>query len=146
MLLMNLAILVGSMALITVVTLATFRFIARAFGVRELVEEGVVLAENGIEFPGMLLLNKGKIAYSNIEFVKLESFVKNFFKTIFLCYGISVRFIRSRFSKDVVVIKVKRPVTFCEYFFFTPKNATVFVEQLKERVEKADQIAAVATE
>src|ERR1700745_3815172 len=68
--------LFGAVALVAFVTLKVFRFILAKTGNRELIEEGLILTENGIE-TSRFLIGKREIAYDEIERVQYVPFPKN---------------------------------------------------------------------
>jgi hypothetical protein len=63
-----------SVALIAVLTVTAFRFLVRRCGIKDLIEDGAVLTEDGIEYLRVFMLGRGKIKFNEIESVKLVSF------------------------------------------------------------------------
>lgn len=124
-----------SVALVAVITLFVFRFLARSLGVRELVEGGVLLTESGIEFLKFSGLGKIKVNYSEVASAEMLPFFNGLISIWGFRYGLSVRWILTgNFSGKIVVVRLKgRRVS--EYLCFIPKNAPAFVEQLKSRIE-----------
>jgi hypothetical protein len=128
-----------SVALIAVLTVTAFRFLVRRLGVKDLIEDGAVLTEDGIEYMRVFMLGRGKIKFNEIESVKLISFPIAILSLMFpFRYGLSVHSIRTRLFSDFVEIKIKKSPRWFEFHFnyllFTPENAAAFVEQLNSRV------------
>jgi hypothetical protein len=126
--------------LVAILTVTAFRFLARRCGIKDLIEDGAVLTEDGIEYLRLFMLGRGKIKFNEIESVKLISFPKAMLSLMFpFGYGLSVHGIRTRLFSDFVEIKIKKTPRWYEFHFhyllFTPKNAVSFVEQLKNRLD-----------
>ncbi len=68
---------VVSVCLIAFVTVVLLRFMMRKLGIKELVEEGIVLTETGIEFPRFPFFGRSKASYKEIESVELVPFPKS---------------------------------------------------------------------
>jgi len=126
----------GSVALVTVITLVSFRLLTRSLGLKQLVEEGIVLTEDGVELPRFLWMGKMKVSYTDVETVELLPWYKGLISILLFRYGFSVRSICTRFFHEIVVIKLKGARVF-EYLLVTPKNAQAFVEQLKFRMKQS---------
>jgi hypothetical protein len=134
-----LVIFFAAVALVAVLTVTTFRFVVRRCGMKDLIENGAVLTDDGVEYLRMFLFGRGKIKFNEIESVKLVSFPVAMLSLIFpFRYGFSVHSIRTRLFSDFVEIKIKKPSRWFEFHFdyllFTPKDAASFVERLKSRL------------
>jgi hypothetical protein len=125
----------GSVLLVAVITVTTMRFLARKFGVTELMNNGVRLTEDGIEYLGFLFLKK-KNTFAEIESVELTSYFKIVTSILLFRYGLNVPKIPPSFLSEFVVIQLKRANPY-KYLFFTPNNAADFVEQLGRHINKA---------
>jgi hypothetical protein len=134
--------IVGMAVLFTVV-LMLFRFLVRFFGIKDVIEDGAVLTEDGVEYLRPFLAGRGKIKFDDIESARVVSFPKAMLLLIFFGYGLSVHSIRSRFLSDFVELKIKKTAQWFEFHFdyllFTPKNAVAFVEQLKGHLENKEK-------
>jgi hypothetical protein len=129
-------------ALVAVLTVAVFRFLVRQCGAKQLFEDGAVLTEDGVEYLRVFLLGRGKIKFNEIESVKLVSFPIAILSLMFpFRYRLSVHSIRTRLFSDFVEIKIKKSTRWFDFHFnyllFTPKNAVVFIEQLKSRLDSS---------
>lgn len=102
----------------------------------DMVNEGIVLTENGIEFPRFGIMGVSKANYEDIESVELVPFPKSL--TLRLRYSpsvISTPSGRWKFSLGTVVIKFKPPYAF-QYHLFTPTDPAQLVKELKSRIDK----------
>ncbi len=122
------------MVLAAIVTIATMRFLARKFDVAELMDNGVRLTEEGIEYVGFLFFKK-KNTFAEIESVKLASYFDITISVLLFRYGLNIPRIPPKLFSKFVIIQLKRANPF-EYLFFTPPDAESFVEQLKQRLNK----------
>jgi len=132
--LVNVAILVGSVFLIAVITVRVMRIFTRAPARRQLFEDGIVLTEDGVEFLGLFWM-RGTVTYGNIESVKVVPFLRS----LLPIYGFNVLSVCTNPFKEVLVIRVKEPslvkhVVGFRYLKLTPKNAATVVEQLNRRI------------
>ena len=127
-------VLVGSVILITIATVAIMRFTMRVSGTKQLHEDGIVVTDNGIEYLDFFWFRRAKASFSDIESVKLLPSHKAFLSALLFNYGFSIRVIHTRFSKERVLVKLKGP-RFFEYLLFTPRNPRFLVEQLSDRIE-----------
>jgi hypothetical protein len=125
-----------SVAVVALLTITVFRFVIRKLGIKELVEEGIVLTESGIEFPRFMYLGRCKASYQQIESVELVPFPKNL--TLRLRYGTLVSSGAARWNPclDTIVIKLKPPC-FIECHIVTPSNPTALFERIKSRMEQS---------
>jgi len=127
--------IVASLILVTVITIFLFRLIVTKLGIKELVEQGIILTESGIEFPRFMFLGRGRVNYSNIESVELIPFPESL--TLRLRYSpsvVSMPCARWNFRRDTVVIKFKPPCVF-QYHLFTPNDPAELVRKLKSRID-----------
>lgn len=128
-------IVIASVAIIAVVTLFSFRLIVRKLGVKELIEEGVLLTENGIEFPRFIFAGKCSVEYGDIESVELLHFPQTLLARV--RYGPSVSSAPSArwdFLGDTVMVKLKAP-SFIQYYLFTPHDPAGFASKLKSQID-----------
>lgn len=133
---LNLLILFGSVALISLVTLKVFRLYIRSRGMEKVMAEGIVLGETGIEFPRVLFLGTSKVAYNEIESAELVRFPATLFLNF--RYGKAVSSQPGprwdSFVQDTIVIKFKAP-RLVEYHAFQPRNPVEFYKELKHRID-----------
>jgi len=100
-------------------------------GLKEVHNEGVVIAENGLEVLAFGIA-KNTIRYADVERVELLHY-KGPAALLVFRYGLSARWIGTRLFHEIVVIKIKGPHLF-KYLLATPKNGVAFVDQLKSRI------------
>jgi len=133
MLLRNLFILFGSIAVITFTTIFVMRFLVKISVLKNVTESGVLANDEGIEY--FSILGTKRIAYKEISSVELLPFHTHFLKTLFLFYGISVRRILPYHSNKILIIRIKNPNPI-EYFFFSPMNPEEIMRKIQLSVEK----------
>ena len=124
----------GSVAVVIVVTVTLFRLVTRSLGLKQVVEEGVVMTENGLEVLGFFGVGKMSVSYADVESVELLPHCRGPLATLLLRYRMSARWVGTRLFHEIVVIKLKGPRVF-RYLISTPEDGTTFVEQLKSRIE-----------
>lgn len=129
-----LLIFIGSIAVVFVVTLTLFRFLTRSLGLKQVLEEGVVMTEDGLEVLGHFGIGKMTVSYTNVESAELLPHFRGPFVTFLFRYKMSARWIGTRAFHEVVVIKLKGP-RLIRYLVSTPKNGPAFVEQLNARIK-----------
>jgi hypothetical protein len=129
-----LLIVLASMVLAAIVTVATMRFLARKFDVAELMDNGVRLTEEGIEYVGFLF-SKKKNTFAEIQSVEVASYFDITISILLFRYGLNIPRIPPKLFSKFVIIQLKRANPF-EYLFFTPTNAENFVEQLKQHINR----------
>ncbi|HEY1718144.1 MAG TPA: hypothetical protein VGH42_07595 [Verrucomicrobiae bacterium] len=129
-----LLIFFGSVALVAVITLTLFRFFTRLLGLKQVIKEGVVLTDDGLEYLGFLWLGKLKASYVDVESVEVLPFSKGLISILFFRYGLSSHWIGPRLFREMVAIKLKGQRVY-KYLLFTPMDARVFAEKLKSRSE-----------
>jgi len=135
---MYLVIAIGFLVLAPVILVKSLGYMARKHGVTRLMrQEGIVLTENGIEFPVIIppiFLKKIKIQYSDIESVELA----NWWQTLKRPSRFGTWVIWNRYGcwrlRDRVVVKIKRP-RFVQSWAFTPTNPAEIVEKLRVQIE-----------
>src|SRR5690242_14995252 len=79
---------VAIVAMVAVATVVLMRYVLGKLGIKELVNEGIVLTENGIEFPRFVLMGRSMAGFADIESVELVPFPRSL--TLRLRYGPSV--------------------------------------------------------
>ena len=131
-----LLICLGIIVLVTVLTVVTMRLLARKFKVTDLMDGGVRMTQDGIEYLGLHFTGTRRKTFSEIRSVELVPFYKALVLAASFRNGISVGWIPPNFFGEIIVIKLKRPNPI-EYLFFTPTDRTNFVEQLKQRISEA---------
>ena len=140
------AIFLAAAALVAVITLTVFRFLARRCGMKQLFEDGAVLTEDGIEYLGFFMFGRSKVTFAEIESVEVIPFYKAMFSILFFRPDFSVRNIRTRFSRDFVHVTLRRIPRWYELYFhhllFTPAHPAEFVERLRSRLEKHEKPVA----
>jgi hypothetical protein len=138
-----LLVLAAGAAFIAVAAIFLLRLVIRKLGIKELVDEGIVLTENGIEFPRFFFISRARVGYDEIESVELVPFPNKLF--LRFKYGPSVSSMPSAawsgFFRDTVVIKFKSP-HFIQYRLFTPSKPEVLVEKLRSKITIHDAFKA----
>jgi hypothetical protein len=119
-------------------TVYSFRFIACKLGTAKLAKKGVILTDSGLEVPGLLVLNKKVICYSDVKSVRKLSF----YASILFLFKVSVLSVWTRPFGDVVAIEFKSPPQYNKYLLITPGDASLFVEQLQQRIKNAQTSTA----
>jgi hypothetical protein len=99
-------------------------------------DEGVRLGDQGIEFLGPFWMGRMSVSYANVESVATLPYHKGFFKTLFLVYGLGVRWMPTRLTPELAVIKLRSPPCFYRYVIFTPEDAAGFEKELNARIQK----------
>jgi hypothetical protein len=132
-----------AVALIAVFTLTVFRLLTRWCGTKQLIEDGVALTEDGIEYLRFYLLGKGRAAFDEIESVEFLPFGKALFPILFFRYGYSLYIIRTRLFSDCVLIQFRKSPRWFELYFkyllFTPRHPAEFAERLKSRLKSYEK-------
>jgi hypothetical protein len=132
-----LLIFLGSLAVATLVVLSMLKLIIRRLGIGQLIREGVVLTDNGLEYLGFLWLVKRKVSYAGVESVEMVPYFKAFLSSVFYRYGLSpIRRGTGALSK-MVVIKLKTRHSF-KYPLCTPEDASGFVGKLNSLIGHGD--------
>jgi hypothetical protein len=93
------------------------------------------LEEKALRIPCFWHLWALKVPYNKIEKVEVVPFGKYYFSIFFFFDYPSLHSI-TRLASSVVVITRKHPAFF-KSIVFTPKNMTIFIEQLKNRIKVA---------
>jgi hypothetical protein len=132
---------VGSVTLVAAIAVTLFRFVTRWLGLKQVVEEGVVMTENGLEVLRFFGIGKMNVSYADVESVELLPHFRGPLATLLFRYKMSARWIGTRLFHEIVVIKLRGPRLF-KYLLSTPKNGPAFVEQLKSRVEQVSEGAS----
>jgi hypothetical protein len=96
--------------------------------------DGVILAQDGIEYLGFLWIVKLKASYADIEDIELLPYYTGLMSVMFFRYGLTPHWICKRSFCDIVVIKLKGYRMY-KNLLFTPKDAATFIAQLKSRIE-----------
>jgi hypothetical protein len=130
-----LLILVASVALATTLVLVLFRFATKLLGLQQVLKDGVVLTESGLEFLGFLWIVKMKAHYTEVESVELLPYYTGLISFIFFRYGFTSHWICKRTFSDIVLINLKGSRIY-KNLLFTPKDAPAFVEQLRRRIKE----------
>src|SRR6185312_8864353 len=81
-------VLIGIILVIATVK-ALFRVLTNKFGNKDLIDEGIVLTQSGIEFPRFLFVGRTKVSYSDIESAKFVPFPESL--TLRIRYGPSIK-------------------------------------------------------
>jgi hypothetical protein len=141
-----LAIFFAAVALVAVLTLAVFRLLTRWCGTKQLIEDGVALTDDGIEYLRFYLLGKRRATFDEIESVEFLPFGKALFPILFFRYGYSLHVIRTRLFSDCVLIQFRKTPRWFELYFkyllFTPRHPAEFAERLKSRLIRCDRPVA----
>jgi hypothetical protein len=133
-----LLILFCGVALIATLIVVLFKLTAKLLGVQQVVGDGIVMTETGLEYGGFLKL---KANYADIESVELLPFNVGFFKCMFYYNGFRSHWIRRTMFGDIVVITFKGSRIY-KNLLFTPKDAPAFIEQLQRRIKQAELSSA----
>ena len=135
-----LALFFAMLALATVFTLIAFRLLTRWCGTWHLIEDGVALTDDGIEYLRLYLLGKDTARFDEIESVEFLPYWKAQFPILLCRYGFSLHIIRTRFFGDCVLVGLRKSPKWFELYFkyllFTPKDPAEFVYRLKERLKE----------
>lgn len=123
----------GSVVLVVVVTVVLFRLVTCSLGLKQVLEDGVALTEDGLEVLRFFGIGKMKLNYADVESVELLPY-RGPLPELHPRFRMSARWIGTRPFHQVVIIKLKGP-RFFRYLLSTPKNGPAFVEQLKSRIE-----------
>src|SRR5271156_5657825 len=78
-----LLVVVGSMALVGVITVALLRFVTRRLGLKEVFEEGLILTDDGLEHLGLHGLGKVKVPYQDVESIEIFRFFQGWMAVTF---------------------------------------------------------------
>jgi hypothetical protein len=131
-----LLILCVSVALATTLILVLFKFVTRLLGLQQVMKDGVVLTENGLEYLGFLWVVKMKANYTDVESVNVLPYHIGLISFILFHYGFTSHWICKRTCCDIVLISLKGSRIY-KKLLFTPKDAPVFVEELQQRIKEA---------
>jgi hypothetical protein len=129
-----LLIFLGCLAVATFVVLSLLKFAIRRLGIGQLIREGAVLTDNGLEYLGFLWLVKHKATYADVESVEITPYFKGYLSFVSYHYGLSPLWRGSRAVSKIVVIKLKTSRS-SKCLLCTPKDSSTFVEQLKSRIK-----------
>src|ERR1700689_1383122 len=99
----------GSVLLVAVITVTTMRFLARKFGVTDLVNSGVRVTLDGIGYLGFFFTGIRKNSFGEIKSVELIPYWNVFISTFLFRYGFNLRKIPPNIFGKIVVIRLKRP-------------------------------------
>jgi hypothetical protein len=132
-----LLILVVSVALATTLILVLFRFATKLLGLQQVLKDGVVLTESGLEYLGFLWIVKMKAHYTDVESVELLPYNTGLISFISFRYGFTSHWICKRTFSDVVLISLKGSRVY-KKLLLTPKDAPAFVEQLRLRIKESE--------
>ena len=120
---------------IVLIVKSLFRIFKKKTGVKEMIEEGVILTNKGIEFPRFIFLGRMEVPYSDIESVEFVPFPQSL--TLRMRYGPSIASqINGRwlaFFRGAVVVKLK-PGHLIQYRLFTPRNPLEVTKELGSRI------------
>ena len=132
-----LLIVIGSVILAAIITVASMRFLVRIFGISDLMENGFRITQNGIEYFYPPFLGVREHAFKDIDSVELVAYRKLFCSKLLPLFllrnRVSVSKIPPIYFGKVLIIRLKNP-TPIEYLFFAPKNAESFLEKLKQQI------------
>lgn len=131
-----LLVVATSVIMVSVTTVFLLRLYVRKFGIEEMVDEGVVLTESGIEFSRFIIFGKRRVNYADIESVEFIPFPNSLFLS--LRYGTSVQgHLPGRWNLflGTVVVKLK-PSYFIRHHLFKPSNPAEFADELRSRINK----------
>jgi hypothetical protein len=120
----------GVIAAITITTLRTF---IRLIGMKEVIDEGIILTDDGVEYSGFLLTGKKVLAYSEIRSVELLPYFRVALSALIFAYGISANKVPFRPFHKILIVRLKNPRPI-EYLFLAPKEPESAFERLKQRV------------
>lgn len=123
---------IGLVIVLAVIVLLLVRLFFRLIGHSDLLAEGVVVKEDGIEYLG---LGKVKtILYTNIENIRLISLGERLTAYATWRFGTSIESVRGRIGGDSVLITLRCPQP-CKYVMFTPKHPAEFIDKVTARLK-----------
>ena len=124
-------------ALASIGAVALMRHFIRSSGHEQVINNGIVVTDNGIEYPGFLFSGTRKKEYTEIDSIDLIPYYKFVFLNMMKRYGHWASLIRGmsggNLLGDIVVIKIKNSEA-TKYLLFQPKDAAGIYEQLKKRI------------
>ena len=126
-----LVMLVVGTAILTILVIGSFLYLCKLRGILQVVREGVVMVEDGIEYAGFLRLFKFHAFYHEVKSVKVLPYHVAYFSYISFRYGVSLWLCNRPFS-DVVLIELNDSKR-CKYILFTPADCVSFIEKLKSK-------------
>jgi hypothetical protein len=126
-------------ALATIGGIALMRRYIRSSGHEHVINNGIVVTDDGIEYPGFLLWGTRKKEYAEIDSIDLIPYYKFVFLNMRQRFGHWTELIRGMSGGsllgDIVVIKIKNPEA-TKHLLFQPKDAAGIHEQLKNRIKR----------
>jgi hypothetical protein len=122
----------GIPVVVAVSAIYLLRYVTRRTGCQKMYEEGVVMSNYGIEY--LWLFGVSRHSYGEIASVEAVTFTEYLLNLLLFRYGISTMNLPLNPFKKIVVIRFKNPNPI-EFFFFTPKNPSNFVRELRERIK-----------
>jgi len=128
-----LLLFLGSIVVVALITMVVLRYFFCLLKLEQVVREGVVMTESGLEILRFFGIGKTNISYSDVESVELLPFYRGPIVIFLWRYGFSARWIGTRLFHKIVVIKLRGPRLF-KYLISTPKDGDAFVDQLKARI------------
>jgi hypothetical protein len=123
-------IFIASLIALIFVTLKTFRFLTRALKITPFVTEGFELTDASLNIPRVFWLGKNKIPYADLETVEIKSFLG-----VLAAHAFGARTIRTQFSNQALVLKIKnQPFRF---LILTPKDPAATLIILDQKIKTA---------
>jgi hypothetical protein len=129
--LIMLILLVFGVAILTALVIGSFLYLCKVRGMLQVVREGVVMAEDGIEYAGFMRLYKLHASYHEVKSVKLLPYHVAYFSYITFRYG-PCRWLCNRLFSDVVLIELSNS-KLCKYILFTPADCAGFMEKIRQK-------------
>src|SRR5271155_5608878 len=84
-----LILFIACSALVAVVTVILFRTFIRLIGLKDVMNEGVVLTDDGVEYCSFLFTGKRTLPYREIRSAELLSYSRVVLSALVFAYGIS---------------------------------------------------------
>jgi hypothetical protein len=138
-----LLIATSATALVATLTITAIRWLKRSPRREGLLEDGVLLTEDGLEFPRFLPIGTYKVKYADVECVESLPFWEAVVALLLFRYDMFASVMWRRLGSDVVVIKLRGP-RLIRYHVLTPRDASRFVKLLRSRVPQATPAAGGA--
>lgn len=127
---MIILLILGIIALVALILLV-FRHLVSRFHIEGLVYDGYVIRDGNIVIPTPFWIGTTKLPIDNIENLEIRPYSTHLLTCLSFGYGFRPRLVRTRFVKEVVVIKF-RDLLLMKYLILTPKDPVSFVRSINE--------------
>ena len=126
-----LIVLVLGVAILATLVIGSFLYLCKLRGMSQVVREGVVMVEDGLEYAGFMRLYKSHASYHEVKSVKLLPYHVAYFSYVTFRYGPCL-WLCNRLFSDVVLIELNNS-KWNRCIFFTPADCVGFIEKLQGR-------------